>query len=178
MKEESHSAVQNISKSKAKSVSWFAIILAIGAIIALFMIYKEIFPIGYFQSHELEQNRAKWESQHITHYRMSVDGYGYAKLLAVDVEVKDNVVVKVVDNKNKKGLSPAEGENISYPYEQLFTAPSLFDYVYKSYLKNPAAIRVTYDPTLGYPTTIYIDPYTEPCCQDFTFEISNFEILP
>ena len=175
---ETNSVAQNILKPKTKSVSLFVVILAIGAIVALFIIYKEIFPIGYLNSHELEQNRAKWESQHITHYQMSVDGTGYAILLAVDVEVKDGVVVKIVDNKSKKGLLPTEGVNTSYPYEQLFTVPSLFDYVYKSYLENPAAIRVTYDPTFGYPTTIYIDPYSEPCCQDFTFTISNFETLP
>ena len=161
-----------------KKILWFAIILATGATFAFFMIYKEIFPIGYIKSHEIEQNRVKWESQHITHYRMSVDGYGYAILLAITIEVKDDVVVKIIDNKSEKGLFPIEGVDTSYPYEQLYTVPNLFDYVYKSYLENPARIMVTYDPTFGYPTTIYIDPYTEPCCQDFTFEISNIEILP
>ncbi len=175
---ESHSVAQNILKSKAKSVSLFAVILAIGTIITLFIIYKEIFPVGYLKSHELEQNRAKWESQTITHYRMSIDGYGYAKSLAVDVEVKNGMVVKIVDNKSKKGLLPIEGVNTSYPYEQFFTVPSLFDYVYKSYLEKPDEIMVAYDPTFGYPNTIYINPYSEPCCQGFTFKISNFEILP
>jgi hypothetical protein len=169
---------QNISKSEAKNVSWFFVMLGIVVIIVLTMVYKAIFPIGYFRSQELEESRAKWESQQIAHYRMSVDGYGYINVLAVDIEVKDGVVVKIVDNRSKKGLPSSVGVDTSYPYEQLFTIPRQFDYVYESYLKKPASMRVEYDPIFGYPTTIHINPYTEPCCQDFTFEISNFEILP
>ena len=37
------------------------------------MIYNSRFPEGYFKARELEQNQAKWESKHITHYRFVVD---------------------------------------------------------------------------------------------------------
>src|SRR5688500_3036850 len=49
---------------------------------------------------ELEKNRAKWESQHITHYQMSLDpdysssNYGHTPYV---IEVKDGEVIAVVD---------------------------------------------------------------------------------
>ena len=47
--------------------SGFLISLVIAAIvILLILIYNALFPKAYWQSRELEQNRAKWESQHIT----------------------------------------------------------------------------------------------------------------
>jgi hypothetical protein len=168
-----------MSKIKTKSISWFTILLVIGAIIALIIVvYKGLFPQRYFELRELEQNQAKWASQHITHYRMSVHGYEYATSLAVTVEVKDGTVVSVVDTQSKKVLLPTDETDSGYADQYLFTVPNSFSYISKTYLENPAEMRVTYDPALGYPTTIYINRYTEPCCQGFTYEIKDFQSLP
>ena len=39
-------------------------------------------------------------------------------------------------------------------------------------------MQVSYNPTYGYPENIYIDPYSEPCCQDYEIEVKDFQILP
>jgi uncharacterized protein DUF6174 len=160
---ESYSTMQDMPRAKTKSKSWVIVALAIVVTIVLIIFYKELFPQGYLKSHELEQNQAKWEGQHITHYRMSVNESGYAGSFAATVEVKDGNIISPVGTPSER--------------EYLFTVPGLFSYVSKTYMENPPAIRVTYDSTLGYPTTIYIDPYREPCCQDFTIEIQDFQVL-
>ena len=54
-------------------LSGFVISLEIAAIaILLILTYNTLFPKPYWQSRELEQNLAKWESKNIRHYRMSV----------------------------------------------------------------------------------------------------------
>jgi hypothetical protein len=136
------------------------------------------------QTQELEQNQTKWENQHITHYRISInlpyETTDYGELpMPLTVEVKESNVVLVMDAQGN--IVTPEGKHeptVAYYYRNFFTVPGLFSYLHQYYLKKPPDIRITYDSTLGYPEKIYIDPYTEPCCQDFTIEIMNFEILP
>ena len=130
----------------------------------------------------VQQNRTLWESQHITHYRMLVvlphSSSSYGSLpMPLTVEVKDGVVISVVDADSKMIL-PTDYADASYYYQNFFTIPGLFSYTGQYYLKKPPAMRVTFDQVLGYPNSIYIDPWREPCCQDFTITVQNFQILP
>jgi hypothetical protein len=127
---------------------------------------------------ELEKNRAKWESLHITHYQMSVDlpysSEGYdPMLMPLIVEVKDGNVVSVT---NTQGEKVSSDDDIYYDH-YFFSVPGLFSYVSETYLEKPPSIEVSYDPTFGYPNTIYIDPWMEPCCQDFTISVQDFQVL-
>jgi hypothetical protein len=159
------------------------ILLGIGAIIVLIaLIYNALFPKAFWQSRELKQNLAKWESQNITHYRMSLAlvGYGYDygyDRMPLTVEVTDNKVVSVVDAQGQR-ISPGKENPFYSIYPQAFTIPGLFTIAHDWFMETPPVINVSYDPTLGYPTSIYVDPYMEPCCQDFTYTVRNLQVLP
>jgi uncharacterized protein DUF6174 len=129
------------------------------------------------KARELEWNQAKWESQHITHYRMSLDIWGFSESvdrrdwMPLVVEVKNDEVVSVV---NAHGTSwPTDYPDIS----KAFTIPGLFSIANDWIGRKPASINVTYHPTLGIPTDITIDPWEEPCCQWRGYRIEGFEEL-
>ena len=177
----SNSTTGNKKSTSAKSLPIFIVLVAIGVIVLLIPeIVKVLFPNASGQPYKLEKNRTKWESYHITHYRMSLalppsdSNYNQMPLI---VEVKDGIVISVVDAHGKI-VSPTLAGDIVYGYPDNLTIPGLFSYTNKIYLEKPLSIDVTYDPILGYPTIIYVDPYAEPCCQEYTIEVKDFQILP
>ena len=129
---------------------------------------------------ELEKNRAKWESQHITHYQMSLDpgyssdSYGHTPYV---IEVKDGKVIAVADAQGNM-VSIEDTQSFAYSDRELFTVLGLFSYAYRTFLEEPPTIRVTYNSTYGYPESIFVDPYIEPCCQDFSIDVLDFHVLP
>ncbi len=132
----------------------------------------------------VQKNRTLWESQHITHYQMSVappyasDSYGSLPM-PLKIEVNDGVVISITDANNKL-ISRTDYSDASYYYENFFTIPGLFSYTANQYYSkhSPADMQITFDKVLGYPNSIYINPWTEPCCQSFTITVQNFQILP
>lgn len=130
---------------------------------------------------ELDKSRAKWDNAHITHYQMSIyipySSGGIGNLpMPLTVEVQDGNVVSVADAHGER-VSPNDNVDSSYYYENYFTIPGLFSHVHQIYLEKPPSIRVTYDPTLGYPYSIYVNPYVEPCCQDYEIIVESFQVL-
>jgi hypothetical protein len=97
--------------------------------------------------------------------------------MPLTVEVKDGKAVSVVDVKGET-VSPEDAENMERNYKYAFTIPGLFTIAHDWIFKDPPMVDVSYDTALGYPTSIYVDPYTEPCCQDFTFGVQDFQVLP
>jgi hypothetical protein len=167
--------------SPKKPTHTLIVLLGIGAIAILaYLLYYTLTFRAFWLSLELKQNQAKWESQHITHYRMSFDlPYSYINYdrMPLTVEVKDGKVVSVVDARGET-ISPEGDKNTANVYPYPFTIPGLFSYIYQAIWERPPVIQVSYDPALGYPESIYIDPYSEPCCQDFTFGVQDLQVLP
>jgi hypothetical protein len=180
MSTNSNTTTDNTIGTPTKGIPRLIVPMTIGVTVMLIaLIYNTLFPKAFWQSRELEQNQAKWESQHITHYRMSIilpfSSSNYDRM-PLTVEVQDGKVISVVD---VHGETVARDDNdIAYYYPDRLTIPGLFSYAYQTFWEKPPTIKVTYEPDLGYPETIYVDPYTEPCCQDFTFEVRDFEVLP
>ncbi len=161
--------------------SGFLISLVIAAIVILLtLIYNALFPEAYWQSRELEQNQAKWVSQHITHYRMSID-LPYSdpayRRMPLTVEVKNDKVLWVVDAMGQS-ISPVDDKDFRYYYPYAFTIPGLFSYAHQTFWEKPPEIVVSYDRSLGYPDSISITPYVEPCCQEETYAVRDFKVLP
>lgn len=77
-----------------------------------------------------------------------------------------------------KALPPYDAAYVTSDDSELLTIPGLFSYALKTIWKKPPELRVTYDPVFGYPAMIYVDPYTEPCCQEFTIKVREFQVLP
>jgi hypothetical protein len=160
-------------------------VLAIGyfsvcAILLLVLFYNTRLSPRARQTRELQQNWARWESQHITHYRMSLD-LPYASAshdrLPLKVEVRDGVAVSVVDAQGHV-VSPESDDDFRNYYPAAFTIPGLFSVAQGLIDKKPPSITVSYDPALGYPAYIWIDPWTEPCCQSMDYDVSDLEALP
>ena len=158
-----------------------AVILCLGA-----MVYQEISSAvdraisPYVDGRELDKNRTKWQSQPITHYSMVVDlpyGSGYYERLPLTVEVKDEKVVSAVDALGHS-FDPGTDPDFQYYYPDAFTIPDLFSFAYSTIWSRPPSISVSYDPDLGYPTDIEIDPLVGPCCQWEFYSVRNFQELP
>lgn len=128
----------------------------------------------------LADGQAKWDSQHITHYQMSLDpwyssaNYGHTPYV---IEVKDGEVISVIDAQGNI-VSIEDEQSFAYSDRELFTLPGLFSFVQQTFLEKPPTIRVTYDAIYGFPASIFVDPYIEPCCQDFSIEVKDFRVLP
>ena len=157
------------------------LILVIGAIVVLIsLIFNLLAPQinAYSQSSELEKNKAKWESHHITQYRMSVAflGYGFNDN-AIWVEVKKGKVISLVDSLGNN-VPPENIPDVGFRYPNAFTIPGLFSFAHQTILAKPNVLNISYDLTFGYPTDIYIDPYVEPCCQDSDIVVRDFQVLP
>ena len=168
-----------LTRPKTKGVRVLIILLVTGAIFGLIaLIYNALFPKAYWQSRELEQNQAKWESQHINHYRMSLVlpfSSNHFGLNPLTVEVQDGKVISAVDVRGEI-ISPEDDQEFAYLYP-LFTIPGLFSDTYKKFWGNPEDMEVSYDPSFGYPSSIYINQFAEPCCQGYTITVTNFQIL-
>ncbi len=146
---------------KALAIGYFALC----AVLLLIWVYNTRLSKPARQSHELWQNQAKWESQHISHYEMTLDlpipGINGDYCRPLVIEVNNHTVVSAVDQCGQ-----------SFPLNNAaFTLPGVFALVDNWIWQKPPYIAVTYDPTLGYPTSIFIDPWTEPCCQWASYSI-------
>ena len=142
-------------------------------------IYNGFFPQQYRPSwdaaqlsRELVRNRAKWESHHVTHYRMMLvfAGYGIGDYdrMPLTVEVQGETAISALDAKGKPWI----------PGNRPLTITGLFSFVYSEMGDKPAGLSIRYDPALGYPVEIYVDPWTEPCCQDYWYTVQDLVVLP
>ena len=164
--------------------NWLLIFLWIflGTIIVAFisvLIFNSLLPRAYWQSRELESNQAKWDSQRISHYRMTFNFpftiYDSGQM-PLTVEVKDGKVISILDSQGDTIKYPDKIENINnYPYE--FTIPGLFAYLHDTIWKKPPDLQITYDSVFGYPLTVDVYPYYEPCCEEFTIYVRDFNVL-
>jgi hypothetical protein len=121
---------------------------------------------------ETATNRATWEAAKISHYRMVVDCYcgDISKYMPWTVEVKDGELVSVIDVEGDPELRLDEAKR--------YTIDGLFDQIEWAYVHRAPSVKVTYDATYGYPVDTTINPTSEPCCQEFTITVREFEILP
>jgi hypothetical protein len=167
-------------KTPAKGIPWFLKMLVTGVILVLVaLIYNALFPKAFWLSHELEQNRTKWENRNITHYQMSIAifGYGpYNEHMPLRVEVSAGKIISIFDSLGNS-LSPANNPGISYLYPDTLTIPGLFSFAHKTMCEKLPSIRVSYNFDIGYPEEISVVPYPEPCCQGFTINVRDFQIL-
>jgi hypothetical protein len=129
----------------------------------------------------LQENRSKWESQNITHYLMTISlpaDIGNYDAMPVTIEVKDGKMISIFDVNGLKISSDVNYFSTTFMYDpDEFTIPGLFSIIEKTYKNNPPEIDVTYDPKLGYPSNITVDPYVEPCCQKYSYEVLELKIL-
>jgi hypothetical protein len=116
----------------------------------------------------LAQNEAKWISTQPIHYTMEVDAYSPDMPWTIEVQ-------------NGKVISAVTAQGYSMPIDDSvlnFTVSALFKDIESRYEYHAPLIRISYNPTYGYPEDINIIPYSEPCCQGYQIHIKNFQVLP
>ena len=168
----------DVSRKREKKYPLISIIIGIAIISCLF---------GCDNSNilrDLERNQLLWESHQFIHYKYSIAfiGYGfeYARM-PIQVEIQNDNILSAID---KEGVSLSENNPNDDEYFYLYgislnqiTIDGLFKYLRVILSKKPSAIRISYDIEYGFPREIYIDQFREPCCQDFTIEITNFQVI-
>jgi len=164
----SNSRATNTRDDQLKGHRWLITTIVLGAIGLIFVL---IF-VTFLPNAQFERNRAKWDNSHITHYKMVVDfsGYGTYHQMPWTLEVQNDKVVSVI---NAEGDSEPVNDDAAS-----FTVTALFVDIAEAYQRKAPSIRISYNPIYGYPERMYINPYAEPCCQDYDIEIRDFQTLP
>ncbi len=139
----------------------------------------EFSPPDFFA--QLSKYQAMWESKKITHYRMLLSlpyaSNGFGRLSdPLSVEVQAGIVISVVDADGNKVLL-TQDEFASASDQKLLTVSGLFDFLNEIYAEKPVSLRVLYDPVFGYPSSIDVNPYMEPCCQEYSVFIDDFQVI-
>jgi len=120
------------------------------------------------------QNRQKWESQHITHYRinLSVGCFcAFRDRMPVSVEIDNGKILSILDNQGKPAadLQDAVG--------QYAGIDKLFDYIDAAHKAGAAQVDVTYNARYGYPESIIVDQSKQVADDELSLTISSFEVL-
>jgi hypothetical protein len=104
----------------------------------------------------LDAARAKWRAAKLVSYE-----YGYHKFCECHRDSPPETVVTVRDGKVVNVRHRPVGSTTEVPaaqknFEYYWTVDGLFDLVAAA-LERHVEVRAQYDPTIGYPTSIYID---------------------
>ena len=124
----------------------------------------------------LVQNREKWKSQNITHYRFKLKQDClclYRDIMPVTIEVKDDKTISMVDVNDMVLNSWAYSSFI-----KVGTIDNLFDLIREGITTNAYIVRISYDDTFGFPVSIYIDWNKDLYDEESIYSLSNFESLP
>lgn len=127
-------------------------------------------PPQQLNAAELEAARALWRSQGFFHYRYRYD-------LGCFCRPPRNLVIEVFDNRMAELRDPATGEPVdTWLLDLFFTIDDLFDYLEAS-LESADSVQAQFDPTLGFPTAVYIDRIREAIDDELSIHVSDVEAL-
>ena len=108
------------------------------------------------------------------HQRWAERGYtNYVFTLRMDCfcAINGPVNVLVVADSARKVTLQAMGEVLDAPW--IPTIKKLFDIIDEDIARHAPVIRVTYDPTLGYPAEIVSDPIANAIDDEVTYTVTN-----
>lgn len=118
---------------------------------------------------QYEANLQKWQDAGIDNYSMTLARSCFCRddtIRPVNLDIKND---KVVAATYADTGEPVPADNINQ-----LSVDDLFSTIKKALSSGAAAVDVTYDPTYGYPTSIYIDQNRMMADEEMGFSISNF----
>jgi hypothetical protein len=127
---------------------------------------------------ELSLNQSKWQDANITHYRFNLDVgcfCAFRSQMPAAVEVKDNQVLSIVDV-NGETLSADDPMNefiLKYA-----TLDRIFSEIDSDSVREADKLTVSYDPTYGFPSEIFIDYIERAMDDELSINVTAFEPLP
>lgn len=123
----------------------------------------------------LDQNRALWESQEISHYRFELTVACFcifSDRMPLTVEVRDGFVVSMT------GVNGEDVEEFRGFLSGFDTMEKLFATIDEAIGMDARTLEVEYDPTYGYPVSIYVDPEELVADDEIGYYVANFQVLP
>jgi hypothetical protein len=130
---------------------------------------------NFQQGRALSRNRALWESQDISHYRLQLRigcFCAFMDLMPLSVEVRDGQVVSLLDASGR----PVPGDRLEM-LERYAGIDKVFELVDQAISGKADKVTVTYDPTYGFPTQVSIDYIKLAVDDELGLQVSNFEVL-
>jgi Family of unknown function (DUF6174) len=113
---------------------------------------------------ELDANRQKWSERGYSNYTFT---------LRMDCfcAINGPVSVLVVADSARQVTLQSTGATIDAPW--IPTVKKLFDVIDQDIARHAAVLRVTYEPTLGYPSLIVSDPIANAVDDEVTYTVTN-----
>ena len=127
---------------------------------------------------ELSRNQQKWQDADITHYRFTLNVgcfCAFRSQMPATVEVQNGEVVSIIG---------ADGEAISTtdPINEYVLSYATIDRIFAELdsdsVREADKLTVTYEPTYGLPSEIYIDFIERAIDDELSITVSAFEPLP
>jgi len=121
-------------------------------------------------SDELEDAREKWEDQGIDSYRITVRESCFCP-----IELGGPFVVTVVRGRIASVVYAGEGADV-VPDERIpLTVDELFDTV-ETAGREAAKVEAEYDPTYGFPATIFVDRIQNAVDDEVYYSATDFQV--
>ena len=147
-------------------------------LILLFLVLTALTACSPGEVTELSRNQSIWQDANITHYRFELNVgcfCAFRSQMPATVEVKDNQVLSIVD---------VNGETISTedPMNEFIvkyaTMDRIFSEIDSDSVREADRLTVSYDPTYGFPSEIFIDFIERAMDDELSISVSAFEPLP
>lgn len=134
---------------------------------------------------EVQQARDKWQAASISHYRFKLSlgcFCAFSQDMPLNIEVRDGQVVSIAYQSG----NPIDPSLMEY-FQRFATVDKLFDEIQNSFQvqgnvdtagDKADEVKVTYDPTYGYPSKISIDFIKNAVDDELSLQITDFEKLP
>jgi hypothetical protein len=119
---------------------------------------------------DVAANRRHWQSQRIADYEVQfrMSCFCVPDVIApVVLQVRGGAIVSVTRVSDGVGVPPSRWVGIYYTVDQMFAL------IADAQAKGADEIRVSYDPVLGYPTTVFIDQSVRLADEELRFEMSG-----
>lgn len=125
---------------------------------------------------EVQRNQQKWQNAGISHYRYNLFVgcfCGPSQDMPLIVEVQDGKVVSMGYQSGNE-IDPSSREL----FEKYATLDRIFSELEKNIYGKADEVKVTYDPTFGFPTQVNVDFIKNAMDDELSLRVSNFEKLP
>jgi hypothetical protein len=120
---------------------------------------------------QMERSRQLWNAQGIDDYRMTVRLQGGWFSGSVVVEVRDGAPVSRHTPAGEPQQVPPEA------FAEYDTVEELFAILERAFENGADDVDATYDPTLGLPVDVYIDPMKDAIDEEHGFLVQGFTKL-
>ncbi|HEX2571231.1 MAG TPA: DUF6174 domain-containing protein [Polyangia bacterium] len=118
---------------------------------------------------DLLRNRALWESKNIKNYEYQFQWVCFClveRTTPVRVTVEKNQITRVVTTEQRRDIDRKQ-------FTEYQTIDGLFDLITDAY-RRAEDVRVEYNETYGYPTSVYIDYQKAIADEELGFSITDF----